>query len=72
VDRLTGFPVLPAPLPCETCCGWSPQVFVWDHESPRGEVCPGFGRRVAITLVRVYHLVDLDSSEAGEGSAASS
>jgi hypothetical protein len=54
------------------CYRWSPQVFVRDDEPPRDEVCPGCGRRVPISLIRVYHLVDVDSSQAGKGSAASS
>jgi hypothetical protein len=58
--------------PCETCCGWTPQVFVRDDQPPRDEACPVCGRRVAISLIHIYHLVDLDRGEVGMGHAASS
>ena len=72
MDRLIGFPASPAPLPCETCCGWTPQVFVRDDQPPRDEMCPACGRRVPISLIRIYHLVDLDLSREEMGHAASS
>ena len=45
---------------------------VSDDQPPRDEACPGCGRRVPIKLIRVYQLVDFDSSEAGKDSATSS
>lgn len=69
VDRLTGRTVPSAPPPCATCRGWAPQVFVRDHHPPRDEACSVCGRRVPIKLIRAYHVVDLDHSEAGNGDA---
>jgi hypothetical protein len=62
VDRLSGLAPSPAPTLCETCRGWSPQVFARDDQPLRDEACPVCGRRVPIRLIRIYHLVDLDRS----------
>jgi hypothetical protein len=35
-------------------------MFIRDHQPPRDEVCPVCGRRVPISLIRIYHFVDLD------------
>ena len=71
VERLIDIASRPVPQSCETCWGWTLQVVVNERQPPRGEDCPVYGRRVPIRLIRVYLLVDLDGSEAGEGSAES-
>ena len=68
VDRFAGLTSLPASSPCETCRDWTSQVFVRDDQPPRDEACPVYGRRVPIWLIRVYHLGDLDASEAEKSS----